>query len=304
MRLYMPDGQLKSSTIRVYVSGEKQPKTNVVLELRQNTAAGVKFNQNHIAPDQQWTETINGQAVSQTGTLLLFDIRKLPIIEWKAMLRVLPVITWDNDGGGTVVSDTEVNVGNTVAAIGWTVVIVILTTLLITMLAWNSENPLQIFSGPDGHISLAQVQIACWTIAVGSVVLGYGLIRLQIPEIPTSLLVLMGASLMTGGLAYFGETQKDNIELNKATAYVKTAEAKAAAAEAARTKAKWEDLLRVFPSGQFSLAKAQMLFWTILLLVLFVSKTMLDGVIWNVPWPLVALMGFSQASFLAPQLMV
>ena len=65
------------------------------------------------------------------------------------------------------------------------------------------------------------------------------------------------------------------------------------------------DLVRVFPAGQapeLSLAKAQMLFWTVLLLVLFVSKSILDGAIWEVPWALVALMGFSQAGYLAPKL--
>ena len=45
-----------------------------------------------------------------------------------------------------------------------------------------------------------------------------------------------------------------------------------------------------------------MLFWTILLLVIFLSKSILDGAIWEVPWPLVALMGFSQAGYLAPKL--
>ena len=44
-----------------------------------------------------------------------------------------------------------------------------------------------------------------------------------------------------------------------------------------------------------------MLFWTILLLVLFVSKSVLDGAIWEVPWALVALMGFSQAGFVVPK---
>jgi hypothetical protein len=50
------------------------------------------------------------------------------------------------------------------------------------------------------------------------------------------------------------------------------------------------------------LAKAQLLFWTLLLLVLFISKSILDGAIWEVPWPLVALMGFSQTGYLAPNL--
>jgi hypothetical protein len=66
----------------------------------------------------------------------------------------------------------------------------------------------------------------------------------------------------------------------------------------------WGDLVRIFQPGrepELSLAKAQMLFWTILLLVLFVSKSILEGQIWDVPWPLVALMGFSQLGYLAPK---
>jgi hypothetical protein len=65
------------------------------------------------------------------------------------------------------------------------------------------------------------------------------------------------------------------------------------------------DLLCAFEPGQISklsLAKAQMMFWTLLLVVIFVSKSILDGVIWDVPWPLVALMGFSQAGYLAPKI--
>jgi hypothetical protein len=66
----------------------------------------------------------------------------------------------------------------------------------------------------------------------------------------------------------------------------------------------WGDLVRGFTPGrdpELSLSKAQMLFWTVLLLVLFVSKSILEGQIWAVPWELVALMGFSQAGYLAPK---
>jgi hypothetical protein len=40
----------------------------------------------------------------------------------------------------------------------------------------------------------------------------------------------------------------------------------------------------------------------VLLIVLFVTKSILDGAIWNVPWPLVGLLGFSQAGYLVPKL--
>ena len=35
--------------------------------------------------------------------------------------------------------------------------------------------------------------------------------------------------------------------------------------------------------------------------MLFLSKSILEGGIWEVPWPLVALMGFSQVGYLAPK---
>ena len=151
--------------------------------------------------------------------------------------------------------------------------------------------PLQLVSGVDGHLSLAQTQVACWTVAVGGVVLGYGMVRLEVPTIPTSLLALMGASLVTGGVGYFKDAQKQ--------------EAAATAGPVARRSPALADLLVGFTPGQepeLSLAKAQMLFWTLALLVLFVAKSILDGMIWDVPWPLVALMGFSQAGYLAPKL--
>ena len=100
-----------------------------------------------------------------------------------------------------------------------------------------------------------------------------------IVEIPDSLLVLMGASLVTGGVANFQDARKN-----------RTSGAAAGVAPAQHAWA-WGDLLRVFTAGQapeLSLSKAQMLFWTLLLLVLFVSKSILEGQIWEVPWPLAA----------------
>ena len=48
-----------------------------------------------------------------------------------------------------------------------------------------------------------------------------------------------------------------------------------------------------------SIAKAQMLFWTLTTLSLFVVKSLLEGELWDVPTQLVALMGVSQAGFLS-----
>jgi hypothetical protein len=53
--------------------------------------------------------------------------------------------------------------------------------------------------------------------------------------------------------------------------------------------------------GELSIAKAQMVFWTGLMLILFVTKSVLDGALWEVPWQMVTLMGMSQAGYLGPK---
>ena len=300
LRIYMPDGQLKSHTIRVYVSRNIQPDQDLRLRLLRSHAVTKKeideakpMEPGLVAPNQEWVESVEGVQVRRTGTLLLFDLNEIPF-GLRAMVRVLPVVSWKEGGTGRLaVAAREVNVGNIVGAICWTAAIVGFALLVVIGLSRQAgSNPLLLLTGADGNLSLAQTQVACWTVATGSVVLGYGLIRLEIPSIPSSLLVLMGASLTTGGIGYFQDAQKQ-----------KSAVA-AGATRVQRTLAVG-DLIRVSTAGQqpeLSLAKAQMLFWTLLLLVLFISKSILEGAIWEVPWPLVALMGFSHAGYLAPKL--
>lgn len=300
LKVYMPDGQLKSHTIRVYVSRNIQSNQNLRLRLLRSHAVTKKavdeakpMEPGLVAPNQEWIESVEGAQVRRTGTLLLFDLGEIAF-GLRAMIRVLPVVSWTEGGTGRLaVGTSEVNVGNIVGAICWTAAIVGLALLVVIGLSWKAgSNPLLLLTGAGGHLSLAQTQVACWTVAVGSVVLGYGFIRLEIPTIPDSLLVLMGASLTTGGLGYFQDAQKQKSAVAAGVARVQRAFAMG-------------DLVRVSTAGrqpELSLAKAQMLFWTLLLLVLFISKSILDGVIWEVPWPLVALMGFSQAGYLAPKL--
>jgi len=297
--LFMPDGQLKSHSVRVYVTQDITAKQQPTLRLLRSHAVtkkaadeAARLEPGIVAPGQEWVEQVGGQEVRRTGTLLLFDLGNLNF-GIKAMMRVMPVVTWTEDGSErNVVAPREVNVGNIVAAIGWAALIVVAAILLVVCLALRATGaPLQLLTGVDGHLSLAQTQVACWTLAVGGVVLGYGMVRLEVPTIPTSLLALMGASLVTGGVGYFKDAQKQQVAV--------------AAGVATRRSPALADLLVGFAPGQdseLSLSKAQMLFWTLLLLVLFVAKSILDGVIWEVPWPLVALMGFSQAGYLAPKL--
>ena len=301
LTLYMPDGQLKSHSIRVYLSRNIQSGQNPRLRLLRSHAVTKKaideaklFTPGLVASGQEWVESVDGAQVRRSGTLLLFDLSGIDYGP-RAMIRVMPVVSWMEGGTERVaVGSSEVNVGNIVVAICWTLAVALLALLLVIGLSWRAGgNPLLLLAGADGHLSLAQSQVACWTMAVGSVVLVYGLIRLEIPTIPTSLLALMGASLTTGGIGYFKDSQKQQA----------TVASGAAPIQCAMTIG---DLVRVFTVGQppeLSLAKAQMLFWTVLLLVLFISKSILDGAIWEIPWPLVALMGFSQAGYLAPKLL-
>jgi hypothetical protein len=45
-----------------------------------------------------------------------------------------------------------------------------------------------------------------------------------------------------------------------------------------------------------------MFFWTVLMVTLFLIKSILNGVVWEVPWQMVTLMGISQAGYLAPKI--
>lgn len=314
-RIYMPDGQLQSHSIRVYVTPDIPPGQDPKLLLLRSHAITPKeaseatpFTPFLVATNQQWTESGKDQPTTMAmGTLLLFDLSNIDF-KFKPMIRVLPVICSGNksiadcmqgvEAGKIVdpiaVGTQEVNIGDIVAVVAWTLVVVGFAVLLVFGLSWRKgTSPLLLFAGVDGHLSLAQTQVACWTVVIGGVVLGYGMVKLDIPVIPESLLALMGASLATGGIGFFKDAQNQQAAVS-------------AGAAISKRDLAFGDLVRVFPAAggepQLSLAKAQMLFWTVLLVVLFVSKSILDGAIWDIPWALVALMGFSQAGYLAPKL--
>src|SRR5574340_185098 len=194
-RVYMPDGQLKSHSIRVYVTPDIPPNQHPRLRLLRSHAVTKKAvdearreEPGLMAPSQEWIEVVDGQQVRRSGTLLLFDLSHIDF-DYKAMLRVMPVVSWGEGANEQVaVGQEEVNVGNIVAAIGWTALVVGSALLMVILLSRRmGGSPLLLLTGVDGHLSLAHTQIACWTVAVGSVVLGYGFIKLEIPTVPTSL---------------------------------------------------------------------------------------------------------------------
>jgi hypothetical protein len=160
LRLHMPDGQLKSHSIRVYVTGEILPSQAPRLRLLRSHAVTKKdvdeaalWEPGVVAPGQEWIEDVDGQQVRRSGTLLLFDISNISF-GGKAMLRVMPVLSWTN--GSTVrllVGESEVNIGNIVAAIGWTLLVVGAALLVAILLARRSGGRALLYlTGVDGHL--------------------------------------------------------------------------------------------------------------------------------------------------------
>ena len=98
-----------------------------------------------VAPNQQWTETELGRQVSRTGTILVFDTSAMSLAG-KAMVRVRPLLFWD--GGGCVLGEREVNIGDIRYAIAWTVAVVVIGLLLVLVLARaKKENPMLLLTG-------------------------------------------------------------------------------------------------------------------------------------------------------------
>lgn len=340
--LYVPDGQLRSHPFRVYVAANITQANNPHLIL-DRSHAGTKSVEAEAtslkaldALEVTWTEKVDGHDASRTGSLLLFRVPDEPYFEARPMIRVRPVLHWtDGNVERAATTESDINVGDIWRIVAWTALAIGIALATITILSWQkNRSPMLLLAAIDGHLSLAQTQVACWTLAVGSVVLGYGILRQQPPDIPSSLIVLMGFSLATGGAGFVGDTKKQQqagtptqagaapaplagnplaaVGLAVGSAAIPGGTAVAvvpitATAVAAQPRT-WSfgDLVRTFTPGsdpQLSLAKAQMLFWTILLLVLFVSKSILDGVLWEIPWPLVGLMGVSQAGYVLPKFM-
>jgi hypothetical protein len=150
---------------------------------------------------------------------------------------------------------------------------------------------LPLLSGPDGSLSLWRVQLLAWTAAVGSVVVCFGLTRLEVPTIPDTLVALMGMSLITGGLGYLGN--REHLQSNQASANAFRREAKPLLCRLGE--------LLCDEDGQVSVAKAQMVFWTLSMLLLFFVKSFEESAVWEVPWTMVALMGVSQVGYVGPK---
>ena len=120
---------------------------------------------------QDWTETREGHEERRSGTLLLFSIGDEPF-GFRPMMRVRPVLTWTDANGDQKATTEDINVGNMLSTVLWTIATVLIAGLLIAGLAWGGrktrDNPLLLLTAFDGHLSLAQTQIAHWRVGTQS----------------------------------------------------------------------------------------------------------------------------------------
>jgi len=302
VQLFVPDGQLKSHLFRVFVTreitGAMDPRLRLIgshVISEEHPGKKKSYGPAVVAPQQKWVQEVEGERIEHTGTLLLFDLCHFPIPPYQPMQRVTPTLTWmERDTERSAIGGTEVNLANSPGVFGWTLVLLIGIGGFIVFLGRRVKGKaIYILCSPDGGLSLWRSQIAAWTVAIGGMVVAYGLIRLEIPDIPESLVALMGLSLATGGISYVKVKDVED-------------EVRRKCATEPRGWPRWSSLITDQEgkdgNQELSIAKAQMVFWTGLMLALFVTKSALDGVLWDVPWEMVALMGMSQAGYVSPKL--
>ena len=331
IRLIMPDGQLRSDPVRVYlpdteITSAMKPELHLVRIVRRSDvveddlrAYGKPYSPFLVAPNQTWDDEAEPDLV-HTGTVLLFNLRNFQIPLYKTGTRVQPVLRWQRSTETEATEDekTEAKTGergaapkaefeaagarvylaNGMGCILWTLLIVAVLLRSVWGLRRDSGGLLGLVGTKGGGLSMSLTQMALWTIAVGSVVLGFGLMRLSVPDIPDTLVLLMGGAATTAAV---GHWQTYRWRRAKETAPAKNKGATGSSNQPRSLSEKLQSLLMSDVNGkpEPSLAKAQILFWTLIALIVFVVKSVLDGQLWNVPTQLVALMGVSQVSFLA-----
>jgi len=296
-KMYMPDGQLQSHMVRVYTNKNLGDIPVTQISLRLFGTHGMQDNvPSHAQPihpiamdnNHSWEMKVRESSIRQHGTLLLFDLADYPIPNYMSAIRVLPELSWCNskirpDGEDCyAIGEREIYLANSTGAYSWAAGSLLFLILLIGLMSTKThDKAIHLICDARGKLSLSRTQMALWTLAIGGVVTAFGLARFEVPEIPGTLLALMGASLLTTGISYNQSEERYS---------------------GVKVESRWYDLISDGSSGTLSLARAQMVFWTVITLGIFVSKSILDGALWQVPVELVGLMGMSQLAYLAPKL--
>jgi len=311
IRLYMEDGQIDTRPVRVYVpnrliTDDMCPK----LYLNGKIEEGKGIDPMQVAPNQEWLEKgKEAREGLQSGTLLLFNIRKeLSLSPFKACTWILPLVHWYEPKtvkAGEVVEkremiavcEREILLGNALGGFLLTLIIIAGFLVLVYWLADKIEKNIKDFIYlSNKRASLSLSQMALWTIAVGFMVMWFGFMRLRVPHIPDTLIWLMGLSAATSATGHIQAHQIQKVIKKKNQ--LKKTEGEKQSTNPGRAKLGSMLTLNVEGEEVLSLAKVQLMFWTVITIILFITKSYLDGQLWDVPYQLVLLMGVSQAGFL------
>jgi hypothetical protein len=331
IRLYVEEGQVYGRNVRVYVPNVTITEDmDPFLYLERTGENGRKFYPIEVAPDQQWIEKgKDAKSGIQTGTLLLFDLKrdKENRREWKIRFyqpykRVFPILHWNDskrtkaDEKPVAISDREVVIGNPLGASLWSAFVLILFILisyrLVKKIGLDFVDFIKI---SEGRVSLSLFQLAIWTTAIGYMVLCCGLMKMHVPYIPDTLLWLMGLSVATGGAGHWQAHRLQEEGLQAAQRKAKQNQAQSATSINQQSNenknhqnssnpeksSSLGSMLTILVKGKesLSLAKIQLLLWTVVTIIIFFVKSYLLLELWEVPYQLVLLMGISQTGFIA-----
>jgi len=314
----MKDGQIKSHPIFVFVEGlniTKEMKPILCLVAVDQKTQKIKrtdieckgqfFVPFDIADCQTINIEENDITKSIKGTTMLFDVNSIQVPFYYPGIRVVPIVYYDNviDTNSTskidtyeavIIGNDEIYIGNSTGAAIWTLGIVIFVIIffyvIIKKYGKSILDLIKINDGGSIRYSLSLTQMSLWTLAIGIMILLFGFMYLKVPDIPDTLIVLMGLSIITGSTGNFQNKLSQNKSLTNVNGK--------ANGKPNEEKTSLYDLIAITTeSGRCpSVAKAQHLFFTVIIIVLFVIKSIMDGELWPVPEELVVLMGISQGS--------
>lgn len=317
--MYMPDGQITSRIVRVYLynwnlSYDMNPR--LVLgklgkadseNVSDRLTEKVNYSAIEVIPNQQWRETREGELFERQshGTVLLFDLSKHDVPFYIPGIRYLPILIWDENvqpGNKVsaksqiqVISDRDIYLRARSGILIWTAVTLLVFLGIIYLIARRSKRGLLgLLCTVDGRVSIASTQMALWTLIVGAMLLGFSLTQLSLPEIPVTLMILVGLSYATCAIGHY---QSYRLQHKMSTAsesrVPKISDMIIIPTFIATAKGAMKEV------EDQSLAKAQLLFWTIVIICIYTAKTIVEGQLWEMSDSLVLLMGFSQLGYLA-----
>jgi|UPI00037F49AF hypothetical protein len=320
VRFFFPDGQLTNRLLSVFISNQTIMRTQsptLLLQTNRTTNYSIEetsFDATLTDHYRLWAypqaqEDGTTITVSEPGTLLMFNISTFELPPVLPFIHVTPVLRWRDVNRDCYEfispSENQVNLANTSGIVFNTLLLIGVLGLLLAAIAAKSGGSwcaiINVLCEKNGKLSLSKVQMALWTGVILAVVYAYSLGRTATPEIPETLLILMGSSYATRALVQWrgGKPAQDEAI---ATEQPATANEQAAiATEQPRVKPQWIHLISD-SDGTLSLPRMQMLVWTILTIVIFITKSLLDGHMWHVPIELVALMGMSQLGYAVPSM--